>query len=292
MVTMKPLEMPAEPMSSAADEQERPRPMPVSDRWTHFRPVSSEAGSQRGDSAIRRDWQRSSRQLASVASGILLCLGLAVTGPYLPKHSEPLRLAIAAFIGLLVTAIHRRPSQEADVQPMQHAQVLLCVSGAMMMVIINDSLPRAFGIAGAASIIRFRTPVDDPRDAAVLFLLMALGMASGLGAYALAGSGAAMLCLFLLFLGRLTIPKTRSMLVELISASSAFPADHVQRVFARHGVSVELREMSHGEPATARYLAVCPSNTSLEALNADLIAGVGNGLKAIAWEPAKKKQLS
>jgi Domain of unknown function (DUF4956) len=287
--------MPTEPMSSTdyavPEEVERPRPTAVSRGWMNFRPVSSTPGTQRGDSGSRPEWQRSLRWLASVASGILLCLGLVVTGPYLPKHSEPLRLAIAAFIGLLVTAVHRRPSQEADAQPMQHAQVLLCVSGAMMMVIINDSLARAFGIAGAASIIRFRTPVDDPRDAAVLFLLMALGMASGLGAYALAGSGAAMLCLFLLFLGRLTIPKTRSMLVELISATSAFPADHVQRAFARHGVSVELREMSHGEPATARYLAMCPSNTSLEALNADLITGTGNGLRAVAWEPAKKKQL-
>ena len=73
-----------------------------------------------------------------------------------------------------------------------HAQILLCVSGAMMMVLINDSLARAFGIAGAASLVRFRTPVDDPRDAAVMFLLIGLGMASGLGAFMLAGGGAAM----------------------------------------------------------------------------------------------------
>src|SRR5262245_53440323 len=125
---MRPLEMSAEPMSStdhaAADELVRPRPTAVSGGWAHFRPVSSEPGTERGDNGSRRDWQRSSRQVASVASGILLCLGLAVTGPYLPKHSEPLRLAIAAFIGLLVTAVHRRPSQDADAQPMQHAQVL------------------------------------------------------------------------------------------------------------------------------------------------------------------------
>ena len=287
--------MPAEPMFSTnhapIDTLEPLRRTAASGGWTPFSPVPSGPGNRPADSASQPEMHRSSRELAGVATGILLCLGLVVFGPFLPKHSEPLRLAVAAFIGLLVTAVHRRPVQEADAQPMQHAQILLCVSGAMMMVIINDSLARAFGIAGAASIIRFRTPVDDPRDAAVLFLLMALGMASGLGAFALAGSGTVMLCLFLLVLGRLTTPKARSMLVELISPTSVFPSDHVQRTFARHGVSVELREMSHAEPATAKYLAVCAPSTSLEALNADLLTAEGNGLKAIAWEPAKKKQL-
>jgi hypothetical protein len=286
--------MPAESQLSSysplAEEPARQR-SEGQDRWAHFRPISSEPSDRATSNPVRPDFQRKWRELGLIAVGGLLCLGLVASEAHLPTQSQPLRLAVAAFIGVLVTAVHRRQSPEADGQPMQHAQILLCVSGAMMMVLINDSLARAFGIAGAASIIRFRTPVEDPRDAAVLFLLMALGMASGLGAFALAGSGAAMLCLFLLMLGRFTIPKTRTMLVELIAASGAFPADHIHRTFARHGVSVELREMSHGDPATAKYLATCAASTSLEALNADLMAAQTNGLRAVAWEPAKKKQL-
>ena len=71
--------------------------------------------------------------------------------------------------------------------------MLLCMSGALMMIIIGNSLARAFGIAGAASIIRFRTPVDDPKDVTILFLLMGLGMSAGLGAFAVAGLGTAFL---------------------------------------------------------------------------------------------------
>ena len=106
---------------------------------------------------------------------------------------------------------------------MHHAQVLLCVSGALMMVLINDSLARAFGIAGAASLVRFRTPVDDPRDAAVMFLLMGLGMASGLGAFAIAVSGTVMVCLFLVVLARLSTAQTRSLRVELVAEGGRFP---------------------------------------------------------------------
>ena len=103
----------------------------------------------------------------------------------------PMRLGVAALIGIGVTAVQRRGrARRRQAQAMHHAQILLCVSGAMMMVLINDSLARAFGIAGAASLVRFRTPVDDPRDAAVMFLLIGLGMASGVGAFALAAGGA------------------------------------------------------------------------------------------------------
>jgi len=111
------------------------------------------------------------------------------------------KLVAAALIGILVTAVHKPASRDrAATRSMEHAQMLLCVSGALMMVIIGNSLARAFGIAGAASIIRFRTPVDDPKDVTILFLLMGLGMSAGLGAFAVAGLGTAFLCLTLVAL--------------------------------------------------------------------------------------------
>src|SRR5439155_3019999 len=90
---------------------------------------------------------------------------------------ELAKLIIAVLVGLLISAIHQpSPKERQSGRAMEQAQTLLCVSGAMMMIIIGNSLVRAFGIAGAASIIRFRTPVDDPKDVTILCLLMSLGM--------------------------------------------------------------------------------------------------------------------
>jgi hypothetical protein len=97
------------------------------------------------------------------------------------------KMIAAALIGALVTAIHHPVGRDRP-KSLEQAQTLLCVSGAVMMIIIGNSLARAFGIAGAAGIVRFRTPVDDPKDVTILFLLMGLGMATGLGAFAVAGS--------------------------------------------------------------------------------------------------------
>ena len=106
--------------------------------------------------------------------------------------------------------------------------MLLCVSGALMMIIIGNSLARAFGIAGAASIIRFRTPVDDPKDVTILFLLMGLGMSTGLGAFAVAGLGTAFLCLTLVALEVMAKQQTRLMSVEIVADRPHVPV-HARR---------------------------------------------------------------
>ena len=225
---------------------------------------------------------------AAAAAGLAL-IGAAIYVPIPAGWGRlldgPARLAAAALIGLAVTAVQRQAAR-APTAAMRHAQVLLCVSGALMMVLINDSRARAFGIAGAASLVRFRTPVDDPRDAAVMFLLMGLGMASGLGAFAIAVSGTVMVCLFLVVLARMSTEQTRSLRVEFVAEGGRFPDAHVQRVCVRHGVSLEVREA-----ARASYVATAPAALSLDALNGDLMAGGAAGLRAITWEPARKRLL-
>jgi hypothetical protein len=210
---------------------------------------------------------------------------------WLRALDAPLRLGIAALIALAVTAVQRRAASVPHATSVHHAQILLCVSGAMMMVLINDSLARAFGIAGAASLVRFRTPVDDPRDAAVMFLLIGLGMASGVGAFTLAAGGAAMVGLFLVYLGRSSGANRRSLVVDLVANGQAFPGAHVQQVFARHDATLEIREAWFGDEARATYLATFNADVRLDAVHADLLAGGTAGLRAVSWEPARKRVL-
>jgi hypothetical protein len=249
--------------------------------------------------ATRSGWAGWLTTLAVVAVGTLVACVAAFTGRSTLTGSlvwphvldGPLRLGVAALIGVAVTAVQRRSERAPRATSMHHAQILLCVSGAMMMVLIDDSLARAFGIAGAASLVRFRTPVDDPRDAAVMFLLIGLGMASGLGAFALAAGGAAMVGLFLVALTRTSGRSRRSLLVDLVASGPDFPGAHVQRVFARHGASLEIRDAWFGDEARASYLATFAADAPLDVVHADLVAGGTAGLRAVSWEPARKRLL-
>jgi hypothetical protein len=197
-----------------------------------------------------------------------------------------LKLGAAALIGLLVSAVHRGERERPLTRSMEHAQTLLCVSGAMMMIIIGNSLARAFGIAGAAAIIRFRTPVDDPRDTTILFLLMALGMAAGIGALSLAGLGALCLCVLLPALDRFSDPVPRVMTAEFVARGATFPSAHVQQVFTRHGIAFEPREIAHGDPAKVKYRATMKPEVNIDHLSAELL--LDESIASLSWETSKK----
>src|SRR6185503_11360150 len=78
-------------------------------------------------------------------------------------------------------------------------QVMICVAGAMMVVVIGDSLERAFGLVGLGSFIRFRAGIKDPRDAAVMFVMIGIGMACGLTLVPLAVGMAGMATILLVY---------------------------------------------------------------------------------------------
>ncbi len=202
---------------------------------------------------------------------------------------ELAKLVAAAVIGMLVTVVHRQYRSDRTPNPtMDQAQVLLCISGALMMIIIGNSLARAFGIAGAASIIRFRTPVEDARDITILFILMGLGMAAGLGAFAVAGLGTLFLCAMLPALNLFSEDRPRTMLVEVVASGRELPMAHIHQVFAVNGIVFEPREVSQGEEATVRYLATLKPTDSLEDLSAQLMGDGKIGIKNVSWSPPKR----
>jgi anti-anti-sigma factor len=201
---------------------------------------------------------------------------------------ELAKLVAAALIGILVTAVHQPASRDrGNSRSMEQAQMLLCMSGALMMIIIGNSLARAFGIAGAASIIRFRTPVDDPKDVTILFLLMGLGMSAGLGAFAVAGLGTAFLCLTLVALDVMAKQQTRVMSVEIVADGRTFPSTRVEEIFARNQIVFEPREIAQADDVTVKYHAWLDPRTSLDDLSAQLMREVA-GLTSVSWEHPKR----
>lgn len=72
---------------------------------------------------------------------------------------------------------------------MIYGLLLMTVAAALVIVIIGDSLARAFGIVGLGSFVRFRSAIKDPSEVVLFFVAIGVGMACGLGMahYAAAG---------------------------------------------------------------------------------------------------------
>jgi uncharacterized membrane protein YhiD involved in acid resistance len=100
-----------------------------------------------------------------------------------------IRLIIAAALGgFLGFRLWRRlmPNALPPAREVAQAQTLIAVAGALMVVVIGHSTARAFGLVGLGGFIRFRSGIKDTRDAAVMFVMIGIGMACGLGAVPMA----------------------------------------------------------------------------------------------------------
>src|SRR5437588_2965098 len=108
---------------------------------------------------------------------------LSALPPQLPslKHAL-LVLPIAALLGAMLGLV--RPIRKSLVPRSSHViqtQVLLAIVGAVIMLVVAESLARAFAIVGAAGLVRYRAKIDDPKDAGVMLVALAAGLAVGSG---------------------------------------------------------------------------------------------------------------
>jgi hypothetical protein len=202
--------------------------------------------------------------------------------------AEFLKLVAAAATGLVVTKVRKHQSGRPLPLPLEQAMMLLTLTGALMMIVIGNSLPRALGIAGAAAIVRFRTPVEDPRDTTLFLILLGLGMTCGLGALPLAGLAALFVCAFLLVLNRMAQNSPRHLELEVVANSTSFPASRVERVLSARGIKFELHEMAVDTDVKAKYLVELRHDMELKTLSDDLMLAAGEPpLSAVSWSEKK-----
>jgi len=121
----------------------------------------------------------------------------------LPLDTVLLRLVMAGTIGWLIGYVFRHTFTGKKFTPtLMDTHMLLALAGAMIWVIVQDNVARAFGLAGTIGLIRYRTIVRDPKDTTLLLFSMLLGMASGLGQYPVALVGTIVVIFTLLWLHR------------------------------------------------------------------------------------------
>jgi uncharacterized membrane protein YhiD involved in acid resistance len=106
-------------------------------------------------------------------------------------------VALAFLLGLFVAWVYRATHRQLSVSfSFVNMLVLVSMLMSMVMMVIGNNIARAFGLAGAMSIIRFRTVVKDTRDTAFVFYALGVGMACGTGNLKIALIGTFLIGLF------------------------------------------------------------------------------------------------
>ncbi|HET9525220.1 MAG TPA: hypothetical protein VFO99_03585, partial [Pyrinomonadaceae bacterium] len=98
-----------------------------------------------------------------------------------------LRFSLAAFLAALLAFRPRRGVSIVRRNPyVAQTQILMAVVAGAMMMVVGDSAARAFGIFAAASLVRFRTNIRDPKETTVLLVCLGVGLAAGVGRWDMA----------------------------------------------------------------------------------------------------------
>ena len=197
------------------------------------------------------------------------------------------RLPIAVGLACLLALRPRRRATPARSAPVIQTQIILAVVGAVVMLVVGSSLARAFGIVGAAGLVRYRAKIEDPKDAGVMLSTLAVGLASGVGLWLLAAF-ATVFILALLWVVESFEPKARHLFTLKVKAKDPTklrPA--LDRLLLQNHMKAELRGESKEE---LHYEVQVPIDRKADRLT-DVILGIDQAnVTAVELEEKKEKK--
>lgn len=213
------------------------------------------------------------------------------TGTPLAPENEVLtsliRVPIAAVLGTILALRPRRrgtpPRQPAVIQ----TQIILAIVGALVMMIVGTNLARAFGIVGAAGLVRYRAKIEDPKDAGVMLTTLAVGLASGVGLFAMAAASTGFILLTLWVIESFE-PDTRRAFDLKISMGKNTDGRRGQfeAILRRNHIDFDLRAAS-GDQVT--YEVFVPFDLSHDHVSDALLTLDPTGHSAVDWTEKKLK---
>ncbi len=177
----------------------------------------------------------------------------------------PLAAALAAILALRPRRRGTPPRSPAVIQ----TQVVLAVIGALVMAVVGSSLARAFGIVGAAGLVRYRAKVNDPKDAGVMLSTLAVGLASGVGLWVLAIFGTFFLLLVLWIVESFEPVSMRRFALRIKAKDTSELRPQIEAMLQQKSATFEIRTVT---PEELQYEVKWPLEQSTDELSEEIIA--------------------
>ncbi|MEQ1757565.1 MAG: MgtC/SapB family protein [Vicinamibacterales bacterium] len=198
------------------------------------------------------------------------------------------RLPIAALLGAALAFRPKRRGTPTRTPAVVQTQIILAVVGAVIMLVVGASLARAFGIVGAANLIRYRAKIEDPKDAAVMLCCLAVGLASGVGLYALAGISTLFLVGMLAAIESFE-PNTSQTFELRVKAAKDTPElrAKLEHLLERFDVEHSLRSTSDDE---LTYLVKVPFGVETDPITDRIQLLSKDDTLAVSWDDKKPKK--
>jgi len=203
-----------------------------------------------------------------------------------PWREALLALPIAAALGAALAFRPVRRGTPARDPAVIQTQIVLAIVGAVIMLVVGASLARAFGIVGAASLVRYRAKIEDPKDAAVMLVALSIGLASGVGIYLVAAICTAFILGTLWVLESFEPRPKKTFELTVKSKDAGSLRDGIETLLRRNGVRYEIRTTSQEEVA---YEVQLPVRKRTDRLTNAICELDPTGESTVEWTTPKKK---
>ena len=203
------------------------------------------------------------------------------------------RLLLAAILASILAYRPRRSFRVIQRNPyVAQTQILLAVVASALMMIVGDSAARAFGIFAAASLVRFRTNISDPKEITVLLVSLGIGLACGVGHWEIA-LVLALFVLPLLWVLEYYEPAQafRAMELKVKTHDVAKTQRTLKKIFRKYRFLSEIRQLDPADPeepiGELTYLVNVSLDVSTDQLSREIFALDSNNIESIEWEQSK-----
>jgi hypothetical protein len=206
-----------------------------------------------------------------------------------------LRFSLAAFLAALLAFRPRRGVSIVRRNPyVAQTQILMAVVAGAMMMVVGDSAARAFGIFAAASLVRFRTNIRDPKETTVLLVCLGVGLAAGVGRWDMA----IILTIFVLIaLSLLEYFEQYQVFRSMEMSVSTRDVDQtngvLKQLFIRHGFDFELLELNRQDEEEPMgrivYLVNLDPVIRTSKLSEELMSADAQNIDGVEWKQKESK---
>ena len=199
------------------------------------------------------------------------------------KHALA-RLPVAAGLACVLAFRPRRKGTPRRQAPVIQTQIILAVVGAVVMLVVGSSLARAFGIVGAAGLVRYRAKIDDPKDAGVMLSTLAVGLASGVGVWLLAAFATAFILALLWLLESIEPKATDLFTLKVTAKDPAAVKPKLDALLTRYHLKFEMRGTSQED---LHYEVRTPAGGKTDRLSERIFKLDPENVTEVAWEEKK-----
>ena len=106
----------------------------------------------------------------------------STTGESFTLMNSLLVIGTSIILGILISLVYMKTHEKNSFNSgFSTTLIMLPVIISIIILLVGNNVARAFSLAGAFSIIRFRSAPGDPKDIAYIFFTLAIGLTCGMG---------------------------------------------------------------------------------------------------------------